>query len=278
MPGEYPAPRQTAFKRLLSKDRRGLQIILFILTIFSTYVAIGSLIYTTAILSILLAHEFGHYVMCRRHGISATLPYFIPMPLPPFGTLGAVIAMRQRIPNRKALFDVAAAGPLAGLFLAFPAILIGLNYSTIINPADIGEEVITMGEPIAFQLARYLIIGPLPEGLDVMVHPLAYAGWVGLFVTALNLLPIGQLDGGHIAYALFGKNSKYIFFVALILFAVSAFFFPGWILMLILLAFLFFKHPPTWDDITPLDSGRKVLGILMFIIFALTFTPIPFQF
>jgi len=270
-------PRRTFRQKLFSQDRKNVQIVLFVLTFLSTFL-VGGPVYSVAIMGILLAHEMGHYVMCKRHGIPATLPFFIPMPLTIFGTMGAVIAMQRIIPNRRALFDVGIAGPLAGLVLAFPAVVIGLKYSTIINPDTFPGATISMGEPLVFQFVRYLIWGSLPEGLDILVHPLAFAGWVGLFVTALNLLPIGQLDGGHIAYALFGKKSKYVFFVAFAVFAVSAFFFPGWILMLILLAFFFFKHPPPMDDITPIDKKRKILGILMFVVFILSFTPVPFNF
>jgi membrane-associated protease RseP (regulator of RpoE activity) len=269
-------PRRSLLQKLFAKERRTLHLVLFVLTIASTYIAVQSLLYSFAIMSILLSHEMGHYVMCRRHKIPATLPYFIPMPFSPFGTWGAVIAMRQTIPNRRALFDVGVAGPLAGLILAIPAIVIGLHHSTIINPDTLGEGSISMGEPLVFQFIRYLVLGPLPDGKDVLIHPLAYAGWVGLFVTALNLLPVGQLDGGHIAYALFGEKSKYVFIVAIGIFAVSAFYFPGWILMLILLVFFFFKHPPPVDNVTMLDNRRKALGIFMFVVFIVSFTPVPF--
>ena len=283
-PNEYPpgyerqqARHPSMLHRLLSRDDNNLQIVLFLLTIGTTYLISQSLLYSAAIIAILLAHEMGHYVMCRKHGISATLPYFMPMPIGPFGTLGAVIAMRQVIPNRRALFDVAVAGPLAGLMVAVPVIVIGLQNSTIINPEEFESGLMTMGEPLAFRMIKYFVFGAMPEGQDVLVHPLAYAGWVGLFITALNLLPVGQLDGGHIAYAMFGRNSKYIFVAALIFFAISTLFFLGWIIMLILLTLVFFRHPPTGDDITPLDPGRRRLGAFMFIIFALTFTPVPFQ-
>lgn len=270
-------PRRRFLQKIFTPDRKNLQIILFLLTFLSTYF-VGGPVYSVAIMSILLAHEMGHYVMCKRHGIPATLPFFIPMPFTIFGTMGAVIAMQRIIPNRRALFDVGVAGPLAGLILAFPAIVVGLKYSTIIDPSTLGNSSFSMGEPLIFQAVRYLVIGPVPEGMDVLVHPLAFAGWVGLFVTALNLLPVGQLDGGHIAYALFGRNSKYIYYAAFAVFAISAYFFPGWILMLILLAFFFFKHPPPLDDVTPIDQKRRALGIFMLVVFILSFTPVPFKF
>ncbi len=269
--------RSSILQKIFSRKRKDLQIILFVLTIISTYFVMQSLIYSIAIMGILLAHEMGHYVMCRRYRIPATLPYFIPMPFSPFGTWGAVIAMQQTIPDRRALFDVGAAGPIAGLFLAFPAIAIGLHFSTIIDPNTLGGSALSMGEPLVFQLIRYLVLGPLPPGMDVLIHPLAFAGWVGLFVTALNLLPVGQLDGGHIAYALLGQKSRYVFMAALLVFAISAIFYPGWILMLLLLTFLFFKHPPPFNDVTPIDRKRKILGIVMFVVFIVSFTPVPFK-
>ncbi len=272
---EHP-PRKKILQAFFAKDRRRLQLVLFILTFFSTY-HVGGASYAVAIMSILLAHEMGHYVMCKYHGIPATLPFFIPMPFTIFGTMGAVIAMKSHIPNRRALFDVGVAGPLAGLVLALPAIAIGLRYSTI-EPNMTGYSGLSLGEPLIFLLIKFIVIGPIPEGMDVFVHPLAFAGWVGLFVTALNLMPIGQLDGGHIAYALFGKKSKYIYFATLIVFAISTYLFPYWIPMLFLLVFFFFKHPPPLDDVTRIDRKRRILGILMFVIFIISFTPVPFEF
>lgn len=276
---QYSEPqmnRPSFAQRIFLRKDKNIQIILFFLTIGSTYL-VGGVVYSVTIMSILLAHEMGHYIMCRRHNIAATLPYFIPFPFSLFGTFGAVIAMQQRIPNRKALFDMAVAGPLAGLVVALPAIYFGLKLSKKIDLDTLQQGTFSMGEPLVFRFISLVIFGSLPEGQDVLLHPMAYAGWVGLFVTALNLLPIGQLDGGHIAYAMFGKKSKYVFVTTLVFFAISTFFFPGWILMLILLTFLFFKHPPTRDDITPLDSNRKALGFFMFALFILTFTPIPFR-
>jgi membrane-associated protease RseP (regulator of RpoE activity) len=270
-----PTFQRSFLNRLLSREDNNLQIVLFLLTIGSTYWVSRSLIYSAAVLTILLAHEMGHYMMCRKHRIAATLPFFIPMPNI-FGTMGAVIAMRQGIPNRKALFDVAVAGPLSGLIVAIPVIVIGLKNSQIITPGEVGGGLLTMGEPLSFQIIEYLVLGPLPEGKDVLVDSLAYAGWVGLFITGLNLLPVSQLDGGHIAYALYGKKSRFVFMAAWIVLAISAIFFLPWIVMLILIT-VFFKHPPTLDDITPLDSTRKKLGLIMFALFILTFIPVPIQ-
>jgi|Deesub1362B_J571_1020462.scaffolds.fasta_scaffold02892_2 membrane-associated protease RseP (regulator of RpoE activity) len=270
--------RQQFLRKLFRTDRKTLHLVLFVLTFLSTYLVVGSILYSIGVMSILLFHEMGHYLMCRRYGIPATLPYFIPVPFPPFGTWGAVIAMHRIMPNRRVLFDVGAAGPIAGLILAFPITIIGLKYSTFIRPETLGPNVMSMGEPLVFQFLRYLVLGPLPEGMDVLIHPLAYAGWVGLFVTALNLLPVGQLDGGHIAYALLGpEKSRYVYYIALGGFAIAALYFPGWIFMLFLLAFFFLRHPPTMADYIPLDRKRKILGVLMFFVFVVSFTPVPFK-
>ena len=155
----------------------------------------------------------GHFFMARKYGVPVTLPYFIPMPISPFGTMGAVIRMGGRIPNRRVLFDIGVAGPLAGLTFIIPVILIGLRLSRIVEIDTLGENVITLGDSLFFKILAYLSIGPLEPNQDIILHPLACAGWVGLFVTALNLLPIGQLDGGHILYALFHKKSKWLSFL-----------------------------------------------------------------
>ena len=196
------------FTRKIRTNKIFIHIMLFVLTIGSTWLAHG-VWYAVAIVSILLAHEMGHYLMCRKYKIPATLPYFLPFPFPalnPFGTMGAVIKMEGRIPTRKALFDVGAAGPIAGLVLTIPALIIGLKLSTVIKVDQTPEFSIYLGESFLFSQLSKLIIGNLEQGYDVVLHPVAFAGWAGLFVTALNLLPIGQLDGGHILYALFGRK------------------------------------------------------------------------
>jgi membrane-associated protease RseP (regulator of RpoE activity) len=268
--------RRIPFADRLRSDKPQVNAILFVLTILSTWFA-GGLWYSVAIVSILLAHEMGHYLMCRRYGIRATLPFFIPFPLNPFGTLGAVIRMESRIPSRKALFDVGVAGPLAGLVLTIPAIVIGLQLSEIrpLTPDVVG---FSLGESLLFSFVAKWIKGVPPAGQDIFLHPLAFAGWTGLFVTALNLLPIGQLDGGHIIYAILGRRSRFVFLAALVGFiAICIFIFWGWFLMVLLLIFFGYRHPPTMDE-TPLDGKRRALGIITFAIFLLSFTPKPFIF
>lgn len=164
--------------------------------------------FTGALLSILLAHELGHYVAARIHGVPASLPYFIPMPyLSPFGTMGAVIRMSGRIPTQKALLDIGASGPLAGLTVAIPMYLWGAAHSTFV-PVLGKSDAIFLGESILTKLFDRIAVGPTPEGMDLLLSPVAFAAWAGLFVTMINLLPVGQLDGGHVAYALFGPRQN----------------------------------------------------------------------
>jgi len=266
------------------KQNIKLHVLLFVLTICTTYMValgdgpLGALWYSLGIITILLTHEMGHYVMAKRHGIPTTLPYFIPIPLPPFGTMGAIIKMEGRIPDRRALFDVGVAGPLAGMVMIVPAILIGLKLSPVVELNALGNDTITLGDSLLFSLLARISIGSLPPGQDVVLHPLAFAGWVGLLVTALNLLPVGQLDGGHIMYALFWKRSKILstIFYAIFLF-ICLFYYVGWFLFVIVLAFVR-RHPPTINDGLPLDTKRKILGIFALIVFILAFTPVPFGF
>ncbi len=253
-----------------------IHIVLFILTVISTWMT-GGLSYAISIILILLGHELGHYFMSRKHGMRATLPFFLPFPLSPFGTLGAVIRMEGLLASRKAIFDTGVAGPLTSLILSIPAIAIGLKCSTLIPTSQIKEGALHLADPFLFSFIQRLVLGEVPENVDVMLHPIGYAGWVGLFVTALNLFPVGQLDGGHIAYALFGRRSRLIFLIAIAAMGfITIFYNPGWILLLILMILFGFRHPMPLDDQTPLDGKRKAIGGIMFLVFLLSFTPSPF--
>lgn len=275
-----PKPRRFRFRlRALPADKPLINLVLFLLTILSTWITVGPW-YSFGVIAILLSHEMGHYLMCRRYHIPATLPFFIPLPLySPFGTMGAMIQMRGYIPHRKALFDVGAAGPIAGLLVSIPVLYFGILLSDIVPAEHINPELsISLGEPLLFKLMSLLVLGNIPDTFDVQLHGLAYAGWVGLFVTSLNLLPIGQLDGGHIFYSLFGQRGfKFmpIFIVALGGLTIIYF---GWALLFLLLLWFGRKHPPPMDDYTPLDNKRRILAYLMFVVFLLTFTPKPFIF
>jgi len=233
--------------------------------------------YSASIMTILLSHEMGHYVMSRRYGVPATLPYFIPLPMPPFGTLGAIIRMKGVILNKKALFDIGVAGPLSGFVVAIPFIVLGIKLSEIQRITGSNIPFLQLGDPLLFKILQKMLLGDIPEGYDLVLHPFAYAGWVGLFVTALNLLPVGQLDGGHVIYAVFGNRSKWVFAASITVLAIlSIVYNPGWLLLVVLLLIFGKRHPQPLDMETGLDTTRKLLALLALVIFLLSFTPAPF--
>jgi len=252
-----------------------IQAILFVLTVASTFF-VGGFAYCASIMTILLAHEMGHYFTSKKYGILSTLPYFLPFPLSPFGTFGAVIKMKGAFINKKALFDIGVAGPLSGFIVSIPFIIIGIKLSAV---QRVTEEItyLQLGDPLLFQLLQKVLIGEIPDGYDLLLHPIAYAGWVGLFVTALNLLPVGQLDGGHVIYSIFGNKSKWVYRITIALLAIIAVLHnPGWLLLVILLAIFGMRHPEPYDIETPLDNKRKLIAWVILIIFLLSFTPSPF--
>jgi membrane-associated protease RseP (regulator of RpoE activity) len=185
--------------------------------------------------------------------------------------------MESTVSSRKALFDTGVAGPFTSLLLSIPAVVIGLRLSEVIPTSQIKEGALRLADPLLFSFIQRLVMGEVQEGYDILIHPIGYAGWVGLFVTALNLLPVGQLDGGHIAYALFGRKSRAIFLIAIAIMAfITVFYNPGWLLLLLLIILFGFRHPAPLDDQTPLDGKRKWMGGLAFLAFILSFTPAPF--
>lgn len=264
------------------RNRYWLHLGLFIVTLVSaTFVVAGwppnwgmGLLYGIPLVVILLCHEMGHYLMCRRYRVPATLPYFIPFPLSIFGTMGAVIRMKQ-ITGRKALFDIGIAGPLAGLLITLPVTYFGLQLSEVRGTGGLPDGVLTLGEPLLFQWLSHLALGPLPADADVVLHPMAFAGWAGFFVTSLNLLPAGQLDGGHVIHAMTPKLSHKISWLTLLGLAITAWFFSGWWFVVILVFFIGLRHPPVADT-EELGQSRIWMGFLALIIFFLTFTPHPF--
>lgn len=241
--------------------------------------------YALSLLAILTAHEMGHYVLSRRHGVVTSLPYFLPSPIS-FGTFGAVIVTRSLYPNRRALMDIGAAGPIAGFLVALPITAIGISMSTVQALPTDGTPYVGMGDPLILKLLTYLIIGPLPEGHDVFVHPVAFAGWFGFLVTMLNLIPVSQLDGGHILYALSGRSpssQRLQLGMTIASFAVMGYLgmsFLGWYVwagLLFIMSISFrFRHPPSLDDTTPLDLKRKIIGLIAIVILVVTFIPVPF--
>lgn len=240
--------------------------------------------YSLGLLAILGVHELGHYFMAKRHGIHVTPPYFIPVPFA-LGTFGAFIQMKSPTENRRALFDVAVAGPLAGLVIAIPALIIGLRYSQII-PGDPSVQPHMMsgtsvGSSILFALLAKLSLGEaLQYGHILRLHPLAFAGWLGLFVTALNLLPIGQLDGGHMARAMFGSRvGRTISSMAMwTLFLLALFVWPGLFIWVIIVFFIAGRGTPPLNDLTAISTGRRWLGYATFLILALILAPLPHAF
>jgi membrane-associated protease RseP (regulator of RpoE activity) len=234
--------------------------------------------FSFTLLLILGAHEMGHYLVSRRHRLDVTLPYFIPAPPIPFiiGTFGAFIRIRSPIRDKRALLDVGCSGPLIGVLVAIPVILIGLKLSTVTVIGG-GEATVTLGEPLLFKLLSRLALGPLTPEENVILHPVAFAGWIGLLVTALNLIPVGQLDGGHVAYALFPEYHRHISLGVLGLLVVcGVVFWQGWLMWAVVLAFLGWRHPPPYEFWVPLDRRRRVLGLITIVVFGLTFSPAPF--
>jgi membrane-associated protease RseP (regulator of RpoE activity) len=290
----------------VKKENTRVNLVLFIATIITTTLTgaffagsdpfstlqglISGVPFAFALLMILGAHEMGHYLYAKKYQIYATLPYFIPFFLPfifNIGTFGAFIKLRSPIPNKRALFDVGVAGPFAGLAVSLFFLILGFSqlpdlegvkaYVSQIHPwSDTGLDALTLGNPILFELIRTMMGGTHLPMYETYHFPFIFAGWIGLFVTAINLMPIGQLDGGHITYALFGEKSKFVAIGAFILLAVLAIFSTNWIVWTILiLIFIRFKHPPTLNDTIELDPNRRVLAWLSYIIFIVCFTPTP---
>lgn len=312
----YAPPSEGHDRRFWTRARRlripapWSNLLLFVATIGSTFYVGAQMVdggtsllrgwvFAVPLLAILVTHEFGHWIQARRYRVQASLPYFIPLPMPPIGTMGAIISMRGRIRSRDALFDIGASGPLAGLAVAIPVLVAGLRWSPVLPIPEHGTD---EGQCLLYLLLKRLVLGPIPDGHDVFLHPTAFAGWVGLFMTMLNLIPVGQLDGGHVAYSLFGKRQdrasrwahRGLLLVALIdslYMAVRAmrahkpwdevgaaaltgvnwlvWFFVLWLLTRGHRA----AHPPTDDD--ALSPARRVLAFATLAIFVLLFMPIP---
>ncbi len=237
--------------------------------------------FSLTLLLILLTHELSHYFMSRKHNVNASLPYFIPAPppIPPLiGTFGAIIKMKPPIYDRRALIDIGASGPIGGFIVAVVAIIIGLNHSDIIPLDEFHKQQggIALGESLIFAFLAKITLNIDPVKYTIMLHPVAFAGWVGLLVTSLNLLPIGQLDGGHITYALFGEKHSLIAKAMIpILIILGIKYWPGWIVWAVLMIIIGHKHPPVVYPHIQLDKRRKFIGWISLIIFILTFMPVP---
>lgn len=271
-------------------------IILFIATLLTTTVMGASMTganpftslsgfaaglpYSLTILTILGVHEFGHYFAARYWKVRATLPYFIPFPFSAIGTMGAVIKLKSSIPNRKALIDIGAAGPIAGFIVAVAASVIGLSMSEIVAvQASDSVLYLPLGESLLFKFLGYIIIGELPANTDIMLHPIAFAGWLGLFVTALNLIPFGQLDGGHIMFALSPRIHDLLRKIRIpLLLLMGLTFWMGWYIWALLLLFMGGSHPRPDNMYTEIGMLRKAIAITAIIIFILCMMPAPVLF
>jgi membrane-associated protease RseP (regulator of RpoE activity) len=314
---EAPAPPPPVPARRPTRPRT--HVLLFLLTLFSMMVAgamqqgVNPLLgwdqlvhlvegwpFAATLLAILTVHEFGHYFAARHWGVKASLPYFIPLPYLSFlGTLGAVIRIRSPIPHKRALLDIGAAGPIAGFVVAVGACIVGLPMSRIVEdgyfgqlPRQLEPDAITLGAPLLFEALSDWLLPPVTPDQFVLLSPMAFAGWVGLFITAFNLFPVGQLDGGHIAYALTSRAHRLIgrvTFVALLGLGTYGAWslladlpagwptgWPGWLALALLLSLFGREHPPTYHPGIPLDGRRRAVGLACFVIFLLCFTPVPF--
>ena len=298
---DFVSPPPTKFR-----DRVWLHILLLVLTIASTTVVgaehyfsfidgfsgtapavpvmaalVRGLWYSGTILLILGCHELGHYFACRYYDVDASLPFFLPVPFLLTGTMGAFIRIREPIPEKRMLFDIGIAGPIAGFLVIVPATFVGMAMSNVVQlPAD-QSSLVELGEPLLFKVAEWLFWGTPPDGYTINMHPIVFAAWFGMLATALNLFPIGQLDGGHIAYAVLGRRSTYVTFAMIGVALALAYFSSSWIVWTVLtIAMLFafgFRHPHVYDEDVPLDRARLALAFFALVMFIVCFTPAPIR-
>ncbi|HWP91328.1 MAG TPA: site-2 protease family protein [Thermodesulfobacteriota bacterium] len=294
-----------------------IHIVLFLVTLVTTFLAgffqggsvAGGISFSAALLFILGAHEMGHFIFGKRYGVDISPPYFIPAPplISPIGTFGAFIKIRSSISTKKALFDIGLAGPVAGIIAAIPVIIVGLRLSRVIEAGNNEiKDGISLGSPLIFTFLSEVLLGNIGEGYDILLHPVAFAGWIGLFVTALNLIPAGQLDGGHIMYSLLSRKWYRLSSISMVLILailgigtrpliqfLNSFFegsgfsyirevfvfdgWPGWIMWAAILSIMGTRHPPTMYDEVPLDGKRKMLGVFALLLFIGCFTPVPIK-
>jgi membrane-associated protease RseP (regulator of RpoE activity) len=238
--------------------------------------------YAWLLLLILGAHEMGHYLLCRRHDVDASLPYFIPVPLFLTGTLGAVIRIREAFPTRRVLFDIGVAGPIAGFLVLVPALFVGLSLSTVVPQPSQKEGLLMLGEPLLFRWAMQAVVGTVPSHSTINMHPMVFASWFGMLATFWNLMPFGQFDGGHLAYATIGRPSKWLSLVTVAVAVVLVYFsMISWlvmtVVMLVMLKLFGASHPPVLNDYEPLPPSRYVLALVAILILVLCFMPVPFQ-
>jgi membrane-associated protease RseP (regulator of RpoE activity) len=236
--------------------------------------------YSVPVLVILGAHEMGHYLCCRRYNVDASLPFFIPLPLPPTGTLGAVIKIREMFPTRTILFDIGVAGPIAGFVALLPVLVWGMAMSQVV-PAPRIDHGFAFGLPLLFRFVVWIMFGAVSDNQVLNAHPMVLASWVGMLATALNLLPFGQLDGGHITHATLQRHSTIISAVTVLAAIVMCFFSTSWLATTVIMIVMLFvvgpRHPRVIDEEEPLGRGRNAVAVLALVMLVLCFTPIPIQ-
>lgn len=236
--------------------------------------------YSGTLLLILGAHEMGHYLACRYHRVDATLPYFMPAPLPLTGTIGAFIKIREAFPNRRILFDIGVAGPLAGFVVLVPALFLGIAMSNV-APLPPNFSGWSLGEPLLFRVASWLVWGTVDQSRSLNLHPMAFAAWFGLLATALNLMPFGQLDGGHISYAALGRRSTSISLLTIAVAVVLTFVSTSWLMITIMMLVMLFafgpRHPSVIDESVELDPVRRAIALFSAFVFIVCFTPVPIE-
>jgi len=279
------------YRKPEAKPKYWLNVVLFVATILSTIFA-GSLNsggnpfinpadlllgipFSFSLMAILTCHEFGHYLISRKEGMITSLPYFIPVPFHFLGTFGAVIRMKSLVPSRKTLLKVGMSGPIAGFLVALPLSIIGI-YLSEIRAVPETPGLLRLGDSLLFMIIARFVHPNIPQGYDLFLHPVAFAGWIGLLVTSMNLIPIGQLDGGHVMYSLFLKKRRYLYipiFGALIALGLL---WAGWLIWVLLAFFIARRDPVIQDTLTPLSTREKVYAIVPYLILVLTFVPQPF--
>ena len=289
------------------QDRVWLHVLMFVLTVASTTLAgaehyagfladfssggrlplpaaallVRGLWYSVTILAILGCHELGHYFACRYYDVDASLPFFIPVPFLLTGTMGAFIRIREPIPSKRMLFDIGIAGPIAGFVVAVPALFLGLAMSHVVRIPPDTPNMLELGEPLLFKFASWLLWGAQPDGYSLNMHPVAFAAWFGMLATALNLFPIGQLDGGHISYAVLGPRSTFVTFAMMAVAVALCYFSTSWIvwtvLIVVMLAMFGPRHPRVFDEHVPLGRTRLLLALFAVVMFILCFTAAPIR-
>jgi membrane-associated protease RseP (regulator of RpoE activity) len=247
---------------------------------FNSLLLLQGLWYSVPVLLILGAHEMGHYLCCRRYNVDASLPYFIPLPLFPTGTLGAVIKIREMFPTRTILFDIGVAGPIAGFVALLPMLVWGMALSQVV-PAPRIEAGLAFGEPLLFRFVSWMTFGAIPDSQALNAHPMVFASWFGMLATALNLLPFGQLDGGHLTHATLQRHSTIISGATVLAAVIMCFFSTSWLattaIMVVMLFVVGPRHPRVLNEDEPLGRGRTAIAVFALVMLILCFTPIPIQ-